>query len=111
MTKRILNIFWVLLVLCCLACSEFTDFDPILPLDPDTGKSYFFLEEGKFREYNVFEIRYLAVDRSDTLRYQLREVVGESFDAANAESARLLYRTNGPIAMHPGLYILSGRLE
>ena len=96
MRKRYLNIFWVFLVICCIGCSEFTDVDPIPPLDPATGKSYFFLEEGKYRECNVFEIRYLAVDRSDTLIYQLREEVGEPFDADNAESAHLLYRYKRP---------------
>lgn len=74
------------------SCSEFRDTEPIPPLDPDLGKSYFFLEEGKYREYNVEEIRYLAVDLYDTLNYQLREVVGEPIDANNERTGRLLYR-------------------
>lgn len=79
-------------MLALISCSEFTDETPTPPLDPDQGKSYFFLEEGKYREYDVYEIRYLRLDRRDTLRYQVREEVGEVFAAEQAEKAHLIYR-------------------
>lgn len=67
------------------------DEDAEPPLDPDLGKSYFFLEENKFREYDVYEIRYFAVDISDTLEYQLREEVKEAFTVNGIES-RIIHR-------------------
>lgn len=60
-------------------------------IDPDTGKSYFFLKEGQFREYEVFEIRYLAVDISDTFRYELREEVKEEF-VTNGITSNIIHR-------------------
>lgn len=99
MNKRSLYILLVFLGLGIWACSQFTDQDPIAPLDPDLGKSYFFLEEVKYREYNVFEIRYLAVDLYETLKYQLRELVGEEIDPNNENSGRLLYRYKRPNAI------------
>ncbi len=84
-----------ILSLLCLAfvasaCnSNATDTTPAI--DPDTGKSYFFLKEGQFREYEVFEIRYLAVDISDTFRYQLREEVKEEF-VNNGVTSNIIHR-------------------
>lgn len=75
------NLFLILIV-CLLfasACGTASVDETIPAIDPDTGKSYFFLKEGQFREYEVYEIRYLAVAISDTLQYQLREEVRESF--------------------------------
>lgn len=80
---------WVLVLLVgsfIYACGNAGDEAPDPPLDPDLGKSYFFLVEGKYREYNVYEIRYTAVDISDTLQYQLREEVGETFLSGGQES-------------------------
>lgn len=61
-------------------------------LDPLTGETYFFLREGKFREYDVYEIRYRAVDISDTLRYQLREEVRETFTNSSGDVSHLIHR-------------------
>lgn len=65
--------------------------ETIPAVDPDAGKSYFFLKEGQFREYEVYEIRYLAVDISDTLSYQLREEVRESFNNEGSQ-ANIIHR-------------------
>jgi len=67
------------------ACGSAGDETPDPPLDPDLGKSYYFLVEGKYREYNVYEIRYDAVG-SDTSRYQIREEIGSSFMSGGHES-------------------------
>lgn len=62
-----------------LACGNSEELETIPAVGLETGKSYFFLEEGQFREYDVYEIRYLAVNISDTFQYQLREEVKEAF--------------------------------
>jgi hypothetical protein len=74
------------------ACTDVDEVPTEPPLDPNQGKSYFFLEEGKFREYEVVEIKYSAVDISDTLAYQIREEVKEALDIEQAEKAHLIYR-------------------
>lgn len=89
MNKNIFPAFLILLF-AWSACESGTETEPAL--DPDTGKSYFWLEPGKFREYDVFEIRYRAVGISDTFRYQLREEVREAIDATDAEKAHVIYR-------------------
>ncbi|WP_420386857.1 hypothetical protein [Roseivirga sp.] len=76
----------IILVAIVLACGGGDDEEPIPPLDPELGKSYFFLQQGKYREYNVYEIRYYAVDISDTFTYQLREEVGEPFSSGGQVS-------------------------
>lgn len=81
-----------LLSLVILACGSASDEEPEPPLDPDLGKSYFFLEEGKYREYNVYEIRYYAVDISDTFEYQIREEVGEPFLNPSGQASHLVNR-------------------
>ena len=80
----------ILIFFAWTACDGNSETEPAL--DPDTGKSYFWLEPGKFREYNVLEIRYLAVGVSDTLRYQLREEVREPIASVEAERAHVIYR-------------------
>ena len=93
MNKKHLNIFlFSLMVLWAISCSEFADQAPQQPLDPDLGKTYFFLEEGKYREYDVYEIRYFAVSLSDTMAYQIREEVREPYSPVQAEKAHLIYR-------------------
>ena len=84
---------YLLLILLVIAssCGSANSVDAEPPLDPDLGKSYFFLAPNKYREYNVYEIRYLAVDISDTLVYQLREEVREEF-IVNGISSRLIHR-------------------
>lgn len=74
--------FSILLVFSLIlsACGTSGTSETIPAIDTDAGKSYFFLQEGKYREYDVYEIRYLAVNISDTLIYQLREEVKESFN-------------------------------
>ncbi len=90
MRMRFEYLFLVLLiVISSCGSSNIEDAEP--PLDPDLGKSYFFLAPNKFREYDVYEIRYLAVDISDTLEYQLREEVREEF-TVNGISSRLIHR-------------------
>lgn len=77
------------LFLLASGCGDTTDTTAAVP--PDTGKSYFFLEEGRFREYEVYEIRYLAVDISDTLQYHLREEVKETF-SSNGTTSNIIHR-------------------
>jgi len=74
-----------------LACNV-TETAPIEPLDPSLGQTYFFLNEGKFREFDVYEIRYHGVDISDTFRFQLREEVNEPFINDVGDSSYLIYR-------------------
>lgn len=86
---------WILLSVlftALAACGSGGDEEPEQPLNPDRGKSYFYLKEGKYREYNVYEIRYLAVDISDTLQYQLREEVGEAFSNGNGQVSHFINR-------------------
>ncbi len=92
MGKKHLNIFILLALLFAWSCSDVSDEPAEPPLDPDQGKTYFFLEEGKYREYDVYEIRYLAVDISDTMSYQVREEVKEAVVNDQAEKAHLVYR-------------------
>lgn len=87
---RRLPVISFLSFLLLVACD--TGEEPIPALDPDTGKSYFFLVENKYREYNVREIRYSAVNISDTLNYQLREEVKGSFVNNQGEVSRIIHR-------------------
>ncbi len=74
------------------ACGSSSDEDPLPPLNPDLGKSYFFLEQGKYREYDVYEIRYSAVSISDTSSYQIREEVGEPFSNNSGQVSHIINR-------------------
>ncbi len=80
------------LILLISACGNTNVEDAIPALDPDLGKSYFFLEPNKYREYDVYEIRYFAVDISDTLEYQLREEIRESFTNGSGQESRIVNR-------------------
>ncbi len=81
----------ILIFIAILACN--IDQTPHTPaLDPDTGKSYFFLEEGKWREYEVFEIRYFGIDISDTFRYEIREEIKEAFINGVGDTSHLVHR-------------------
>ncbi len=80
-----------LILITAIACSP-SGGDSEPALDPLTGETYFFLREGKFREYEVYEIRYSAVDISDTLRYQLREEVREQFTNAAGDVSHIIHR-------------------
>ncbi len=90
MRMRFEYLFLVLLIVVS-SCGNSNIEDAEPPLDPDLGKSYFFLAPNKYREYDVYEIRYLAVDISDTLEYQLREEVREEFTVSGI-SSRLIHR-------------------
>lgn len=79
------------LVFFASACGSTDGTETIPAVGPDMGKSYFFLVEGQFREYDVYEIRYLAVDISDTLEYQLREEVKEAF-MSNGVTSNIIHR-------------------
>jgi hypothetical protein len=84
---------WILLSLLIalvVACGG-DDEEPEQPIDPNRGKSYFFLEPGKYREYNVYEIRYSGVGFSDTSEYQIRVEVGEGF-TSGGETSHLVNR-------------------
>ena len=81
----------ILISMAVLACSV-EETAPIMPLEPTLGQSYFFLVEGKFREYDVHEIRHHGVDISDTLNYQLREEIKAPFINDNGDSSHLVYR-------------------
>ena len=86
-----LSLLGLVLFIAVMACtSEGAETEPAL--DPLTGETYFFLREGKFREYQVYEIRYRAVDISDTLRYQLREEVRGTFTNNSGETSHLIHR-------------------
>lgn len=87
-----LNILFFLLAFAAYSCSNNEDQPAEPPLHPDLGKSYFFLESGKYREYDVYRIRYTAVDISDTTTYQIREEIRESIENLQAEKAHLVYR-------------------
>lgn len=83
--------FLFILSLVISSCGGSATSEIIPAINAEAGKSYFFLEEGKFREYEVYEIRYRAVGLSDTLAYQLREEVKESF-MSNGTRSNVIHR-------------------
>jgi hypothetical protein len=93
MWKNILLLFFIT-VLAVSACGPTDELIP--PIDQDTGVSYFYMVDNKYREYNVREIRYTAVGISDTFIYQLREEVKEAFQNALGEESRLIHRLTRP---------------
>ena len=91
MAKKVfLSLILVLMV--ALACFSGRGTDPVMPLDPTLGQSYFFLVEGKFREYDVREIRHHGVNISDTFNYQLREEVKEPFINDRGDTSHIVFR-------------------
>ncbi|WP_139177502.1 hypothetical protein [Roseivirga pacifica] len=78
MTRYLVLSLMICTALALWSCGE--DVAAEKPTDPDQGKTYFYLKEGQYRIYNVYEIKYEAVDMSDTLEYQIREEVGEPFN-------------------------------
>jgi hypothetical protein len=93
MWKNILVVFFIGL----LAISSCTPSDELIPaVDPETGKTYFYAEHNKYREYNVREIRFTAVGISDTSIYQLREEVLEGFVNNQGEESRVIHRLTRP---------------
>jgi hypothetical protein len=95
MWKNILLLFFIT-VLGLSACGSSDELIPAV--DQDTGVSYFYMVDNKYREYNVREIRYTAVGISDTFVYQLREEVKEAFQNALGEESRLIHRLTRPNA-------------
>ena len=91
---------FLVLVIVISSCGNANDEDAEPPLDPDLGKTYFFLEANKFREYDVYEIRYTGVDISDTLEYQLREEVKEAF-TTNGVQSRVVHRLTRDLSSDP----------
>ena len=89
---RIKQFALFLIAVVVFSCGNADTEDAIPTLDPDLGKSYFFLEPNKYREYDVYEIRYFAVDISDTLEYQLREEIRESFSNGSGQESRIVNR-------------------
>lgn len=67
-----------------LACNE-----SLSPETIDLGYDYFPLQSGDLRIYNVTRIDHNLDRSSDTLYYQLKEVVGESFMSGGEESFRI----------------------
>ena len=67
-----------------LACNE-----AVSPETVDLGYDYFPLNTGDLRVYEVTRIDHNLDQSSDTLRYQLKEVVGEKFSSGGEESFRL----------------------
>lgn len=70
-------------------------------LEPDEdrlGYTYMPLETGSFIRYDVEKITYTVLDPPLTERYQLREVVGESFTDPNGDTAYKItrYKRNTP---------------
>ena len=99
MTKKVF-LSLILVFFVAMACnSGKSEFTP--PIDPDTGKSYFFLVEGKYREYDVYEIRYFGVDISDTSEYQLREEVKSYFLDNQGDTTRIIHRFRRNIDTDP----------
>jgi hypothetical protein len=91
MAKKV-SLSLILVSLFVLACSNVKETDPIMPLSPTLGQSYFYLVEDKFREYDVHEIRFHGVDLSDTFSYQLREEVKAPFINDIGDTSHVIFR-------------------
>ena len=75
-----------------MACFSGNETEPIAPLDPSLGQSYFFLVEDKYREYDIYEIRYHGVNISDTFQFQLREEVKGPFLNDIGDTSHIVFR-------------------
>ena len=76
------------------SCSD----EAILPPDELPGTEYFRLEKGIYRNYNVDLIIFNLLE-SDTLNFQLREVVEDSFVNDANEITHILHRFVRPDEM------------
>lgn len=77
------------LVLLALAACQ-TEVLP--PQDLRLGLDFYPLETGLFAEYEVEVINYTVVNEPDTQRYQLRELVADSFSGQGGEDVFMLER-------------------
>ncbi len=76
--------------LCILFFGLLTGCNKLLPPQPETlGYDYFPLQEGGYRIYQTQVINYNLNGSSDTINYQLKEVVADSSVAGNEVSYRL----------------------
>lgn len=92
MRIKYLHLLLALLIVGTYSCSNKNEQPTEPPLDPNLGKSYFFLEEGKYREYDVVETFYTAVDFDTTFNYQIREEVKEAINTTQGEKAHIVHR-------------------
>jgi len=54
--------------------------DSVIEIDPaETGQAFYPLSAGDYREYEITQIKYSILDHPDTIRYLLKEQVGDSF--------------------------------
>ena len=54
--------------------------DSVIEIDPaKTGQAFYPLSTGDYREYEITQIKYSILDHPDTVRYFLKEEVGESY--------------------------------
>ncbi len=68
----------------------------MLPADIETGTSYFPLETGQYREYDIREINYRFDGSIDTATFQLREEVAGNFTNDDGTLTWLLQRFTRP---------------
>lgn len=54
--------------------------DSAIEIDPsETGQAFYPLTEGDYREYEVTQIKYSILGHPDTLKYYLKEKIGENY--------------------------------
>ena len=84
---RLLGLAFVLLVMVLGACKKDV-------VSPDFHYDYYDLREGRFIEYDVMEIRHDngATIQHDTMRYQLKTVIGDTVIDNEGRIARKFYR-------------------
>ena len=88
MSFAIENIFLVITAIyMMLSCSE----DTIQPPESLPGSNYFKLEKGFYKTYDVELIIFMLVE-SDTSKFQLWEVVVDSFINSENEATHVLHR-------------------
>src|SRR5688572_32161227 len=85
--KLFLKYLIVILAIATVSCDNSDDNPPF-----ETGKEYFPLRKGLFQIYDVTEIKY-ALGIPETLRYELKTVVTDSFPNAEGNFTYVLYRS------------------
>ena len=84
---RIRTLSTILVVFFLLGCSE----EPLPPQTERVGFDFFPLQTGLFRTYEVEQVEF-SVITSDTSRFQLQEVVVDSFLNAENDYSYILHR-------------------